>query len=254
MNAEITEMRAELRRLRRYLGYATTLLAVTSLAAFVRPLEKRKFAEIDVERINVVEKSGALRLVISNRDRSPGPISYGKPFGYPGGGRPGMIFFNDEGSENGGLTFTGKREADGKYTSSGHLSFDQYNQDQVVYLQYIDDNGMQRKGLTIADRSDVPITELVALRDSAAKMPEGPEKAEAMKRFREPHPGEPLFASRVFLGRDPGKSALLLLADRTGNVRLRLLVDSLGAASIDFLDAAGRVVYSLPDSAQSARR
>jgi hypothetical protein len=159
-----------------------------------------------------------------------------------------MIFFNDEGSENGGLTFTGQRGADGKYSSIGHLSFDQYNQDQVVYLQYLDENGVQRKGLTIADRTEVPITELVALKDSADKMPEGPAKAAAMKRFMEPRPGEPIFAQRVYVGRDPTKTAVVLLSDKLGKPRLRLAVDSLGNAGIDFLDASGKVVHRLSDS------
>jgi hypothetical protein len=57
----------------------------------------KRFTEIDVERSIVVEPDGSYRMVISNRPRSIGPIYKGKPFGYPGGGRPGIIFFNDEG-------------------------------------------------------------------------------------------------------------------------------------------------------------
>ena len=89
------------------------ILIVGGLAAFKQAGQqtaKQKFTEIDVERINIVEPDGKLRLVISNRPRSIGPIYKGKPFGYAGGTRPGMIFFNDEGTENGGLTFTGSRE------------------------------------------------------------------------------------------------------------------------------------------------
>jgi hypothetical protein len=51
-------------------------------------------------------------MVIANRPRSIGPIYKGEPFGYRGGTRPGIIFFNDEGTENGGLTFTGSTCAD----------------------------------------------------------------------------------------------------------------------------------------------
>src|SRR4051794_15530252 len=118
-------LRRDVRWLKMYALCSTAAFAVLALAAFARPAAapKTKFEEIDVERINVVEKDGKLRLVISNRDRSPGPIAYGKPFGYPGGTRPGMIFFNDEGSENGGLTFNGKRQADGKYSSTIGMSF-----------------------------------------------------------------------------------------------------------------------------------
>jgi hypothetical protein len=243
-----TKLRRDVGLLKLYALCSTAAFVVLALAAFQRPAAstaKTKFEEIDVERINVVEKDGKLRLVISNRERSPGPIAYGKPFGYPGGGRPGMIFFNDEGSENGGLTFTGKQGADGKYASTVHMSFDQYNEDQVIVLQYADENGIQRKGLQILDRANVPILELVKQQEALQKMPAGPEKDSAMKRFLEPRPGEPLAAQRLFVGRDPSKSALVVLSDKMGHARLRLAVDSLGKASLDFLDANGKVTRSI---------
>jgi hypothetical protein len=97
----------DVRFLKRYAVVTTTLLAMLSVAAFTRAPQHAKFDEIDVERINIVEPNGRYRMVLSNRPRSIGPIYKGKPFGYEGGGRPGIIFFNDEGTENGGLTFTG---------------------------------------------------------------------------------------------------------------------------------------------------
>lgn len=110
-----TDIRRELRILKGYAVVVTALLGTLSLAAFRQgaqnaqagAAQKTKFTEIDVERINIVEPDGKLRMVISNRPRSIGPIYKGTPFGYPGGTRPGIIFFNDEGTENGGLTFTG---------------------------------------------------------------------------------------------------------------------------------------------------
>jgi|SRR5690348_15562609 len=239
------QVRRDVRLLKLYALCSTAAFAVLALAAFTRRPAPTKFDEIDVERINVVEKDGKLRMVISNRDRSPGPIAYGKPFGYKGGSRPGMIFFNDEGTENGGLTFTGKRMPDGTYTSSGHFSFDQYNEDQVVYLQYLDENGQMRKGLTIADRAAIPILQLVAQQESIQAMPAGAKKDSAMKRFREGRPGEPLFAQRVFVGRDPAKAAIVVLSDKLGHPRLRLMVDSLGDASLAFMDTSGKVVKSI---------
>ena len=183
-------------------------------------------------------------MVISNRSQSPGPVAYGKPFGYAGGSRPGIIFFNDEETENGGLTFSGKTE-NGKFNAVGHLSFDQYNQDQVLYLQYIDNNGERRMGLTIADRADVPIMDLVAQRDSANKLAE-PAKSEALRKLQEPRNGVPLFAPRVYVGRNMQKAAVVNLSDPMGRPRLRLAVDSLGVPSLEFLDADGRVTARLP--------
>lgn len=61
-----------------------------------------------------------------------------------------------------------------------------------------------------------------------------------------PRNGVPLGVQRLFIGRDYEKSAVLNLADRNGKPRLRLAVDSLGAARIEFLDEAGRVTHTLP--------
>jgi hypothetical protein len=238
--------RRELRLLRVYAILATIVLAVFTVSAFHQAAGPARFSEIDVERINIREPDGKLRMILSNRSRSTGPIAYGKPFGYPGGSRPGIIFFNDEETENGGLTFSG-RSQDGKFSATGHLSFDQYNQDQVIYLQYIDSNGQRRMGLTVADRADVPIMDVVARFDSVRNLPEGPAKAEAQQRLRESrYGGVPLFAERVYLGRNASKAAVLNLSDRDGKPRIRLQVDSLGAPSLEFLDAEGRVVSRLP--------
>ena len=147
----------DIRFLKRYAIGSTTLIVLMAITAFVRQPQKQKFGEIDVERINIVEPDGKLRLVISNRPRSIGPIYKGKPFGYKGGSRPGIIFFNDEGTENGGLTLTGKRGPDGKYRASTHMSFDQFDQDQIVVLNYSDENGNRQAGLTFSDRTDKPI-------------------------------------------------------------------------------------------------
>ncbi len=110
----------ELKILRLYGLITTLLLTVFSVSAF-KQTRNTKFTEIDVERINIVEPNGHYRMVLSNRPRSIGPIAYGKPFGYPGGGRPGIIFFNDEGTENGSGWWSGRRHRRrGSQLRTGH--------------------------------------------------------------------------------------------------------------------------------------
>ena len=242
-------IRRELRALKLYSAFTTVLFAVLVVAAFRQGGERQRFEEIDVERINVVEPDGSYRMVISNRPRSIGPIYKGEPFGYPGGTRPGIIFFNDEGTENGGLTFTGSEEADGTYASRLGMSFDQFNQDQVVVLEYADQNGAMRKGLTIGDRAHVDIFDLVQQRDSIVNsLPAGAARDSALAAWAQPRDGVPLYAPRVFIGRDPNRASVLNLADPMGRPRLRLRVDSLGVASIEFLDEDGQVTARLPES------
>lgn len=184
--------------------------------------------------------------VISNRAGSIGPVYKEKPFGYPGGTRPGLIFFNDEGTENGGLTFNGKRGGDGKYQASTNMSFDQFDQDQVVVLQYVDNNGLRRSGLTVGDRAETNIYDLVLARDSIMKMTDTVRRAAALRELMGPKNGVPLYAERVYVGRDRSKSAVVNLSDPQGRPRLRMMVDSLGVPSLEFLDERGVVTTRLP--------
>ena len=240
-------LRSELRLLKGYAALSTLLLALLTTAAFRQAAQKTRFTEIDVERINVVEPDGKLRMVISNRPRSIGPIYKEKPFGYPGGGRPGIIFFNDEGTENGGLTFTGRRREDGTYSSSVGMSFDQFNQDETLTLRYTDENGRKAAGITVADRDEQrDIYDVIMQRDSINKLTDTTARAAALQRLFGPRNGVPLAATRVYLGRDRSKSALLNLYDPSGRPRLRLRVDSLGKASLEFLDESGAVTSRLP--------
>ncbi len=239
----------DLKLLKDYALLSSILVTGVTLTAFTRGLQKARFDEIDVGRINVIEKDGTLRLVIANRAQSPGPMYRGRPFGYAGGNRPGLIFFNEEGTEDGGLTWGGRTE-NGRFNAGAMLAFDQYDQDQVVYLQYADDNGRRLMGLTVADRADYSIKRWVDERDSVSAITDSATRAAAVQRLRGPRNGVPLFAQRVFVGRDRNKSALVSLGDRNGKERLRLSVDSLGAARVQFLDAEGRLTYALPEVRQ----
>ena len=247
MNAPDSRIDRELRLMRAYCAALTLAVAAACATAFQRtPDTKTRFTEIDVERINVVEPDGKLRLVISNRPRSIGPIYKGKPFGYAGGTRPGIIFFNDEGTENGGLTFSGSRDSTGRYRATSHFSFDQFNQDQVLYFQYQDNNGQRRTGLTIADRADVDIYDFVQMRDSINRIADTTVRNASLRQLTAPRNGVPLVAQRVYVGRDAAKSAIVTLADPQGRTRLRMLVDSLGNPRLEFLNDSGRVVSRVP--------
>jgi len=222
------------------------LLVAIGLFAFSRI---GRFKEISVERINVLESNGQLRMVISNKSRSPEVLAYGKPFTppIPGGNRPGLVFFNDEGTENGGLVFRGGKDSSGKYQASGHFSFDQYNQNQVLYLTYADDNGDQNTGLHIDDwQTTPPFWQWRADYKKAQQLPDGPAKEELLKKLMEPQTGQKAVAQRVFVGKDDSKTAMVTLADRMGKPRLQLLVDSNGMAKLNFLDQQGKITYSLP--------
>lgn len=204
--------------------------------------------ELTAKRINIVEPNGQPRLVLSNMEKSPENLNHGKPFGIPGGNRAGLIFYDDEATECGGLVFSGRKDKDGKYFASGHFSFDQYNQNQVLYLQYLDDNGDRKTGLYVDDWHDSPsFPEFRTQYKEAEKIQNGPERDAKLKQLLNPTNGDPAFSHRVFIGKDANKSALINLADGNGKTRIQLIVNSNGDSKINFLDETGKVVFSLPN-------
>src|SRR4051812_32304723 len=98
-----------------YAGVTSAALAWFLVTA-ASPAAPARFGEIDVQRINVREPDGTLRMTISSAARSPGIIVKGREYRHPDRQAAGMLFFNEEGTENGGLIFGG-RDAGGKQSS-----------------------------------------------------------------------------------------------------------------------------------------
>lgn len=218
------------------LGILTGL--VVGQIVWVNAASARKtvaFDEIDVQRINVREPDGTVRMVISNSGAAPGTFIKGKEIARPDRRIAGILFMNDEGTENGGLIFGGKK-VDGKVDQVEHLSFDQYEQDQVISLDHGESNGNRHATLTFSDRPDAPLPwNLMARMDT----PEGRAELEKMRA------AGGFGVQRVRLGRTTERSSVLELKDARGRPRLVLKVDADGAATIDFLDEAGKVVRTV---------
>lgn len=241
-------LRREIKRLRRTNIVAIALLFVISAAAFWRRSAPTKFDEIDVQRINVREPDGRLRLTLSNHARLPEVVVGGKSYPLRGGTgvqSAGLIFFNDEGNEDGGLVWAGHQTSSG-YQASAALTFDQFNQDETVSLEYQDVNRRRHAGLTVTDRSDVPIQIFAESLMAIRGVKDTAEQRRRMERFRQSAEAQGGFSTpRLFAGKQPDKSALVVLSDPRGHPRLRLVVDSSGAPRIDFLDDAGHITRTL---------
>jgi hypothetical protein len=237
-------MRVSIRRqfhfLRAYALLNTLGLAVVATAAF-RQAPPQKFDEISVQRMNVVDADGTLRMVISNKDRMhPGQMD-GKVIDRP---RPvaGLLFFNEEGDEVGGLTFTG-REVNGVRQANAGLMFDQFKQDQTIGFSYSEGNGRRSAGFQIWDRSDTRLSELIEKLNAANKIADRAERDRAVAAIRAAAPAGP---RRLFVGKNSDRAATVSLADANGKPRLTLTVDATGNPRIEFLDEAGKVVTQLP--------
>jgi hypothetical protein len=191
-----------------YSAVASTAILViflTGAASARRPI----FDEIQVHRIDVVEPDGTLRMVISNKDRLPGVIVKGKE--QPPMDRPqaGMLFYNDEGSETGGLIFGGHKNSDGQVIDCcGSLSFDRYGANQIVQLAGVDDATDQFTGVSVRD-----------------------------------------VRQRIWVGRKGDGVAVISLMDASGRPRIVLSAPSSGAPSLEFFDENGKVVQRMvPES------
>ena len=243
-------MSPTLRPLARTLGapayfFGAAVFGITGLAAFLQAAKKQRFDEIDVQRINIVSPNGTPRLVISNAERAPDVVINGKIYHRNGGNDAGLIFYNNEGSENGGLVFSG-RTRDGHVAASAGLLFDQYGQDQTVGVTYDDRDGRRSAGLRVWDRPDQPVTVLADLVEPIKMMPDGPEKTRRIAAVSDSVVKLGLAgAQRVFVGKQQDKTATVVLADAQSRPRLRLVVDSAGTARIEFLDDKGAVVRTL---------
>lgn len=75
-----------------YAGVLTVVFAATVLSGFALAPKKLSLDELDVQRINVREPDGTLRLVISDAATAPGIIIKGKEYPHPNRKTAGMIF------------------------------------------------------------------------------------------------------------------------------------------------------------------
>jgi hypothetical protein len=243
-------LRRQLRLLQAYAAISFCALVFLSLTAFSQAPAPQKIDELTVQRLNVVDANGTLRFVLSNKDRMHPGVMDGVTINRP---RPvaGMLFFNDEGDEVGGLTFTGTDDPspealakgdNGRRANAG-LMFDQLKQDQTVGISYSENNGQRSAGLQVWDRSEQPLSDLIRGLNAANALPAGAERDAAVQAVRAKAPPGP---RRVFVGKNSDKSAQVSLADGAGKPRLLLKVDPDGAASIEFLDAGGKTVQRIP--------
>jgi hypothetical protein len=232
-------LRRQLRLLQAYAAVTFVIAAFLSISAFTQAGPQR-IDELTVQRLNVVDANGTLRFVLSNKDRMHPGVMDGVTINRP---RPvaGMLFFNDEGDEVGGLTYTGSDD-NGRRANAG-IMFDQLKQDQTIGITYNESNGQRSAGLQVWDRSEQPLSDLIRGLNQANALPEGPERDAAIKVVRAKAPPGP---RRLFAGKNTDKSATVSLADADGRPRLVLKVDADGTAAIEFLDADGKMVQRVP--------
>ena len=189
-----------------------TLFLIFVFLFVLRPQNSIKtFDQIQAQQIRIVEPDGTLRMIISNSKELPGVIVHGKEVEKIDRSQAGMLFYNDEASENGGLIFSGSKNTKGEVVNSGvSLSFDRYGGKQEVNLIGVNDKDNKFAGLSISDS----------------------------------RPGERKTPDRVWVGRNDDGSSEMALMDTSGKKRIILKVLENGQSSLTFLDDKGNILNS----------
>src|SRR5262249_15614314 len=131
------------------------------------------------------------------------------------------------------------------YGALGHLSFDQWRQNQVLALQYNDHGNKRRAGLSVWDRpTDIPMSEEL---DRAVKMQNATESEKAVLRQQgaDARARGASGAQRLSMGSED-KPAQVQLSDAKGRVRVRMYVGSDNQPHLDFLNEEGIVEATYP--------
>jgi|SRR5690606_6270386 len=158
---------------------------------------------MDAERINIKDKTGKNRIVISNMDNIPPPIINGKTF-QRAVNPAGIIFYDKQGDERGGIAIT-----DNETTNLNAIALDYQNADAIgILAQDNKEDSYFKAGLIINDK------------DLSGK------------------PGHNI--NRINLVTENGNAALIM-KDANEVPRIILKVDSLGNPSIEMFDKNGNL-------------
>jgi len=225
-----------------YSGILTTVFAVVVFCGAVA-LTNPTFGTVTARRINIIEPDGTVRLTISNRADFPGAWNRGKEYPRPDRTEAaGLLFMSEEGTEQGGLIWGASQQQDGTVENHVHLSFDQYEENQVFAIDAGQSGKDKFSEITMVDQGTYPIEEKRAANAAILKLPADKQDA-AWNQFFAAHRSD---VKRVNLGRSADGSVGLRLRDENGRVRMILAVQTDGQPVFQFLDQDGKITREMP--------
>ncbi len=212
-----------------------------------------KFTEIDVERINIIEKDGTVKMVITNVDRFPNgnDTINGKPTNESRKKRSGMLFFNEEGMECGGFIYDG-RKTDKGHTAGLSLTYDQYDGDQVMQILMQDDKvgdeRFVRSSIAFIDQPAHLNQQRIGEINKELRELGKTDRAAMQKKYQE-YKAQGLTGNvdRMVLGQTKSKSNGLFLFDDKGMPRAMFFIDKENNAQLEFFDEKGNSIASFPE-------
>ncbi len=245
MNRELIFLRA--------FAVAAVLGMVLIITSAFKQSGNQKFSEIDVERINIIEKDGTVKMVITNVNRFPNANDKinGKPTNETRKKRSGMLFFNEDGIECGGFIYDGQKNEKG-HSSGLSLTYDQYDGDQVMQLLTQDyregDRRSVTSGLMFNDRpsKESQLKTATIMNELEELGKKDPKAADEKYKLYEAQ-GLVGGAPRVMLGKSGSENNGLFLFDNKGMPKAMFYVDKENNAKLDFFDEKGNIIASFPE-------
>jgi len=245
MNRELIFLRA--------FAFATVIGMMFLVSAAFKDSGNQKFTEIDVERINIVEKDGTVKMIITNVDKFPNGKDKinTRPTNEARKKRSGMLFFNEDGIECGGFIYDGQKKENG-HNSGLSLTYDQYDGDQVMQLLTQDyTKGGKRFVTSSLAFNDRPVGELQLKTAEIMKELEELRKKDpkAMQQKYDEYLKQGLIggAPRIMLGKSRSENNGLFLFDDKGMPKAMFYIDKANNAKLDFYNDQGKVTASFPE-------
>jgi hypothetical protein len=244
------KLNRELVILRTFTVGTVAIMAVVLLFAF-KTNENQKFGTIDVERINIVEADGTVKMIITNVEQFPNGETKINDMATNKNRkkRSGMLYFNEDGLECGGLIYDGAKNEKG-HSSGLSLTYDRYDGDQVMQLLTTDEErGDERRVssvLMFSDRTanvsreehDKIMAEIDSIKDKKLRR----------KKYRE-YADQGLIGGtpRIMLGKTGSQNNGLFLFGDNGKTKAMFYVDKSNNVKLEVYDDKGNVTNSWPE-------
>lgn len=185
-------------------------------------MKKEIIKELNVEKINICEPDGTVKLSLFNSKNIPSLIVDYEDI-FPGhradDGVSGLMFYNNHGDECGGLIYGSQIDDHGNVQAGLSLTFDKWKQDQLVQMQLQKSGDKEMYGFSIYDRPNCHIKESLDLIKEFRQEKDIEKQKELIKRINESN------HKRIFVGHDADGETKIALFDKQGKEQIKLFVD-----------------------------
>lgn len=185
-------------------------------------MSKEILKELNVEKLNICEPDGTVKLALFNSKNVPGMFMEGEdilPGHRAGDGISGLMFYNNHGDECGGLIYGSNVDENGKVQMGMSLTLDKWKQDQLVQLHLDKDGDAEKYGLSIYDRPNMHIRDSVKFMNEFHKTDDIERKRELVKILNKDN------QRRLFVGHDIDGETKVSLYSKDGSEQLRISID-----------------------------